>query len=432
MSNFSNTQKHMGRRGRVLVRIAVYLLLAVFLGELAYIIFFKKSPEWILVHSYHLWFDLSAILLLGFFGLELLVLNRELCIKTKELKEDFVKLNRVEEALLHERNLAQRYLDVAGVILLILDKDGKVVSINRKGCEILGQKEEDVLGLDWFENFLPQRYRKDLKHLLQRAAGGEAVSFNGEHIENTVLTRTGEERIIDWHNSLIKDSNGVYFVVSSGEDITQRKRYEEYLKQALRDKEVLLKEVHHRVKNNLLILYALITFQQKILDNTKDGKKALEAAKQRIRAIGRVHQLLYISKNFMQINFAEYIRLVIDELSKAYNTVEKKIEFEFDLEPVVFELDTAIPCGLIINELLLNVFEHAFHGKEHGVVRVGLRSEGNTRKLSIADNGIGMSEDLVCEESKTLGMRLIFMLTRQLRGHLLHKKEKGSSFVITF
>ncbi|MFH1692535.1 MAG: histidine kinase dimerization/phosphoacceptor domain -containing protein [Candidatus Omnitrophota bacterium] len=414
----------------ILFGAGICSLLIIFFGERLYIFFSKSDMSWLLVHPQHLWFDLSAITLLSFSGVWLLVLNRQLHLRTKDLQKELIRRSFVEEALRSQGDLAQRYLDVAGVMLIIINSEGVVTSINKKGCDILGCKEEEVLGKDWFENFLPKNIRAEIKSIFGKLING--VMEPVEYVENPIITKDGQEKIIAWHNSILADKRGKYFVVASGEDITQRRCHEVRLKQALCEKDVLLREVHHRVKNNLLILYGLIAFQQKILENEKGAKEALETVKQRIQAISLVHKLLYHLESYTQIDFSEYIKLLSNELTKAYVPSEKKIDLKLDLGLVTLNLDEAVACGLIVNELMLNAFKYAFAGRERGVVRVILKSKGDLRELSVCDDGIGMPEELVCEESKTLGMRLIFMLVRQLKGCLEYKKNNGSVFTVIF
>ncbi len=154
------------------------------------------------------------------------------------------ELKQSEEKVRQERNRAQHYLDIAGVIILVIGTDGKVQLINKKGCEILGYTEDEIIGKDWFENFIPEEERHEVKSIFSRMTSGEIDPF--EYAENMIITRSGEKRIISWHNSVIKDGNNqqIVAILSSGEDITERRRAELEKEKTLAE----LKEALEKVK----------------------------------------------------------------------------------------------------------------------------------------------------------------------------------------
>ncbi|MCK5083046.1 MAG: ATP-binding protein, partial [Candidatus Omnitrophica bacterium] len=164
----------------------------------------------------------------------------------------------------------------------------------------------------------------------------------------------------------------------------------------------------------------------------EDVGRALEDTKQRISAMGKVHRMLYLSKNFSEIDFSEYIRSLIDEIKITYGTSQRRIKITLDLEPVILNIDTAIPCGLIINELLVNAFRHAFPDRARGHIAVSLKRKGKNIELKIKDDGTGMAVNPLSKESKALGLRLVTMLSQQLSGKISYKGKKGSLFTIVF
>ncbi|MGA1842732.1 MAG: PAS domain S-box protein [bacterium] len=344
---------------------------------------------------------------------------------------DINERKKAEEALWKERDKAQKYLDIVGVMILTLDTDQRVTLINKKGCDVLGYNEDEITGKNWFDNFLPADIKQDVKSVYNRLIAGEIEPV--EYFENPVITRDGKKRTILWHNAILKDdSNQIIGVLSSGADITDRKKSEEKIIQTLLEKEMLLREIHHRVKNNLLVLYGLISFQQERLTDRGIISEILESTKQRIQAMGRVHQMLYQTKNLSEIDFSQYIRSMVEGLLNTYNVPEKSIEVAFDLDPVMLYIEAAVPCGLIVNELLVNACRHAFTNKQSGQITISLKERGDVKELCVSDNGIGLSSPLIFNEAKTLGMRLISMLTKQLKGEISYKKEKGSEFTLIF
>jgi len=215
-------------------------------------------------------------------------------------------------------------------------------------------------------------------------------------------------------------------------EINEHKLTGKKLEKTLREKEILLEEIHHRVKNNLVLLYGLISLQQSTIGDKEIEKDLLETAKQRIGTVSKIHQMMYQAKSLAAINFSKYIRDIVDETKKIYKLEKKKITIEFDVEPITFTIEKAIPCALIINELVTNIFKHAFINRDSGRVRVLLKREGDHKKLQISDDGIGMPEEFMSKSHEKLGLRLITMLTQQLKGDIKYKRENGSIFTIVF
>jgi len=148
--------------------------------------------------------------------------------------------------------------------------------------------------------------------------------------------------------------------------------------------------------------------------------------------MGKVHQMLYQSKSLSEINSSEYISSIVNDIGKTYNAAEREIVVSLNIEPVTLSIEAAIPCGLIINELLMNAYKHSFPGRESGHIVVSFRRKTDVNELQISDDGVGMSEEILSGEIKTLGLNLVTMLTRQLKGKIIYRRENGSIFRIVF
>lgn len=360
-------------------------------------------------------------------------LIEELALLRENGKCHIIEHETAEEVLKKEKELAQEYLNIVGVMVVIINNRKEVDLINKKGCEILGYQKEEIVGKNWFDHFLPRRLRAEVNAVADKLFSGDIEPV--EYYENPVLTKSGEEKIIAWHNTVLRNEKGeIISLLTSGEDITERKQGEERLKKTMREKETLLKEVHHRVKNNLLNLYSLVNLQQMSLDERKNRNERLmlEDTKRRIYAMAKIHQMLYRSKNFSEINFKEYIKALLDEVQKTHCTDQKKITVSLELDPVVLDIERAVPCGLIINELLGNSFKHAFPGKKCGHIKIVLHQKARDLELQIGDDGMGMPAKFLSEKCKTLGLRLVTMLTKQLNGKLSFNGRNGSLFTIIF
>ena len=158
----------------------------------------------------------------------------------------------------------------------------------------------------------------------------------------------------------------------------------------------------------------------------------LDVTKQRIHTMGKVHHMLYQSNSFWELDFSEYIRSTVSETGKIFKSAEKKINVSLSLEPVTLTIDEGIPCGLILNELLMNAYQHAFIDRESGHISICFSKKNDVHELQISDDGVGMPEELLSGEVKTLGLQLVTMLTEQLKGKVSYERKNGSVFKIIF
>ncbi len=215
-------------------------------------------------------------------------------------------------------------------------------------------------------------------------------------------------------------------------DITERKLAETKLKGSLREKEVLLQEIHHRVKNNLQVIYSLLDLQSQHIDDQATLDIFLES-QNRVRSMALVHEKLYQSEDFATLNFSEYIRNLIDYLFQVYQVNTNCITLEIEVEEVTLNIDTAIPCGLIINELVSNALKYAFPKITMGTIKVALYSNLNNQlTLIVRDDGIGFPANLDFQNVKSLGLQLVNVLTNQIDGILELDRSLGTEFKISF
>ena len=211
-------------------------------------------------------------------------------------------------------------------------------------------------------------------------------------------------------------------------EIAVRQTAEKFAKTALKEKELLLGEIHHRVKNNLAIISALINLQ---IENLKDeeSKIIFEETKDRIYSMALIHNQLYQNKSFAQIEFAQYIHTFCSYLIKSYQT-NPNIKIIENTNETFLDIKTAIPCALILNELITNAFKHAFKNQAKGKIEIGLAIKGGQIIFSVSDTGAGM--DINQLQSTSMGMSLITSLIEQIDGRLEYKNENGSIFLISF
>jgi two-component sensor histidine kinase len=266
----------------------------------------------------------------------------------------------------------------------------------------------------------------DLK-LLVRRIQSEGRLLNQEL---TVLTKTGEDRNVLFSATL---NEGV--ISATVIDVTERRTMENQIKNNLKEKETLLKEIHHRVKNNMQIVISLLNLQSagirdpNILDLFKESQN-------RIFSMSLVHEMLYGSENLSKIDFGRYVEKLIENIDDVYKTDRLKVDIELDAHEVELGIDDAVPCGLIVQEIVSNSFKHAFPAGWKGVpkIHVRLKRTGDRIELILGDNGIGMPAGLKFGSTRSLGLTLIHLLGKdQLGGEVsLKKGKKGSEFTIRF
>jgi PAS domain S-box-containing protein len=217
-------------------------------------------------------------------------------------------------------------------------------------------------------------------------------------------------------------------------DITDQKEAEHLLLENLREKEVLLKEVHHRVKNNLQIISSIFNLQKDHVDGDARSLALLHEGQNRIRSMSFIHESLYQSKNFSHVDLATYIGGLCRNLMMSYS-LTGKVRLETDLQKVLLDLDRAIACGLILNELISNALKHAFPGSSDGTISIALREEEDKIGIEVSDDGKGLPDDLDEERPAGLGMELVNMLVEQLDGELRRggvAGKRGTSYLLTF
>jgi len=351
---------------------------------------------------------------------------------------DVTLRKQAEDELRRERDKAQNYLDIARVIIVIIAADQRVTLINKTGCEVLGYKEKEIINKNWYDNFLSKSYIKSVKDVSIQLFAGDIPVI--KYSENPVLTKSGEERMIAWHNTVLRDEEGrITHLLSSGEDITERRRVEDRIKASLREKEVLLKEIHHRVKNNLQIISSMLYLQSRYIKD-KQTLNILKESQNRVKSMALIHEKLYQSSDLARIDFYGYIRSLAAHLLNSYGVDPNAVNLDINVEDVLFNLDTAIPCGLIFNELVSNSLKHAFPedwellkpGETRHKIIIDIHAENNTVTMTVSDNGIGFPVDQDFRNTESLGMRIVISLTEQLNGDIELDRTDGTAFKIRF
>ncbi len=201
--------------------------------------------------------------------------------------------------------------------------------------------------------------------------------------------------------------------------------------QLLKDKEMLIKEIHHRVKNNLTVISSLLSLQSRYIKDESD-KDLFKESENRAKSMALIHERLYRSENVKSIDFSDYITSLSRDLFDTYVTSKDKIQLKLDVENIMVDVDNTVPLGLIINELVTNCLKYAFPSNRPGTININFHKIGSEYVLEVIDDGIGLPEDFDMDKSDSLGMRLISGLTSQLDGEMEMSNESGTTFRIRF
>jgi two-component sensor histidine kinase len=211
--------------------------------------------------------------------------------------------------------------------------------------------------------------------------------------------------------------------------IEERRQSEKLVKEALDEKNILISELHHRVKNNLAIISGL--FSLKISDDLhEDAKNVLLESRNRVRSMALIHNRLYKSDSMTNVNFEEYAKELISEISASYPAVSNSVKIDTDINNVSLNINAAIPCGLILNELLTNSYKHAFKDKTNGAIQISFVNQNNTILMRVKDNGVGLPEEY--KQKQSLGVTVIESLSEQLDGNFTFSNDNGTCFELKF
>jgi len=313
----------------------------------------------------------------------------------------------------------------ANDIFLLADRDHKIIEANERACVAYGYTREELLG-KYVPDLRPIEVRPDFEPTLLEAEkkGGLVYETLHQRKDGTIFPVEVSLRVIE-----IEGEKRYQAIIR---DITERKKAEEQAKASLNEKEVLLREIHHRVKNNMQIISSLLSLQSQSLQDP-EIKSMFRESQGRIRTMALVHEKLYQTRDLSRIDLAEYIRSLAAYLFRTYQMEAGRIQLKTDLDKTFLDINTSIPCGLIVNELVSNALKHAFPDERKGEILIELReSEGGALRLTVRDNGIGFPEGVDLRTTDTLGLQIVTLLVDQIDGKLDVKRDRGTVFSVTF
>ncbi len=314
-------------------------------------------------------------------------------------------------------------IDAIPDLLFEVDAEGRIYDYNAPYTGLLYSHPENFIGKTVFE-VLPIKAAAKIKEALKEA------SEKGKHRGMTYYLDFPEGKKY-FELSIAKKptikSKSRYIALAR--DITERKEANQQIKKALEEKEILIKEIHHRVKNNLIVMSSLLNLQADYVKDKASYEMFMES-KNRAKSMALIHERLYQSTDLREIDFGEYIRSLSMDLYRTYVSKPELIKLEMDLEPVKVDINTAIPCGLIINELVTNAFKHAFPDNMGGNVNIKFYSEDKNLVLDVSDDGVGFPKEIDFKNTDSLGLKLVNVLNSQIDGEIKFKIDNGTEFMI--
>ncbi len=322
-------------------------------------------------------------------------------------------------------------LDLADDAIISVDEGQRIILFNRGAEKIFGYAREEMYG-QTLEALLPKRVAENHHHHVREFQEASVPARRmGDRREIAGCRKDGTE--FPAEASISKaDVDGQCILTVILRDVSKRHQAEEKVRASLQEKEALLKEIHHRVKNNLQVISSLLGLQSRT-GQSEQTKKALQESQNRIHSMALLHEALYQSHNLSQIDCRKYFEQLGAHLFRCFGISASRVQLQIDVGGVTLGLESAVPCGLIVNELISNSLKHAFHEGRCGVIRILLRREADDRMtLIVADNGPGIPENIGFYTTRSLGLRLVRTLADQLHATIELEVREGTEIRLKF
>jgi PAS domain S-box-containing protein len=360
--------------------------------------------------------------------------TRDLIELSRRLQEEIQAHRRTEEALKQSEDYFWKIFRYNPLPIVLCDANtGRTLNVNQAFEALSGIGYEDALGKQIEELGFNLSTEHLCMHITRKCEGSESRPVSLEVDLHTKSSGVKSLVVTLQYVELGREQCGLIIM----QDVTERIHAEKSLAKSLSEKDVLLKEIHHRVKNNLQVISSLLYLQSLKLQD-EQAKRIFRESQNRVKAMALIHEQLYQTKDFMRVDFAEYLQTLASMIAESYNEPPSIIDVQIDSEKLDLSIDAAIPAGLIVSELVTNSLKYAFPEtaesaeKNKEIAILARKTSDNDIMLTVCDNGIGLNMERPLESPKTLGLRLVKMLTEQLRGSIEVLPQKGAAFCIRF
>ncbi|MEO1023797.1 MAG: PAS domain S-box protein, partial [Bacteroidota bacterium] len=349
--------------------------------------------------------------------------------KVVVMVEDITEKKEIETALIESEEKYRGIIESSHDLICQINGEGKIQFVNSASLNILGYNSQELIGKS-FMALVTEEQQEFTIDLLEDVMSGESV-------DNEVLRvkrKDGTMIFLMFRAFPIRNAKGkIIGTTTSGSDITHIKRYQTELEKSIQEKEVLIKEIHHRVKNNLAIISGLFQLQSMYVDEPRLFK-ILHQNQARIKTIATIHEKLYQNELFTSIEVKDYLHELIRDIQSTFNGDSLHVDIEINGEATFLNVNQAVPFGILANEMITNAYKYAFEGRGVGNIEVQLTKNDNNITFVVNDDGIGLPHNFDVMTSSSLGMTLIQTVTMQLNGNLTWTTipGEGTSFQIIF
>ncbi len=345
-----------------------------------------------------------------------------------------IERKRVREELTENEARLRTIVETMSEGLVIASVNGNHLSCNQAAADLVGMSKEDLLAMTpefVYNNFI----NLDGSPYTEANCPAMQAMKTNKVVTGTIMGYKSEHGY-RWMSvnacPLVHPiTNELFGVLKTFSDVTARIQHEQDLNDNLKQKELLLTEIHHRVKNNLAIVSSLLQLQQ-LYTSDEQIKTMLMESQGRLRSMSLVHEILYRNGDFSKVSFDKYLNEIGSYLKDTFAKPEQEILFEISADDCSLEITKAIPCGLIVNEIVTNAFKYAFNNRSGGIIVISLKLQGDYYVLEVCDDGPGLPEGINWTESKTMGFTLVRTLSAQLKGALSIENKNGARIVLTF
>lgn len=341
---------------------------------------------------------------------------------------DITELKRTQQALIDSELKYRTLIENMSEVILYVDNSDKIIFANDNAIKMFGYNKSELLGQIAVEVLVDPGYREFIRDRIKLRRHGFTDRYEAQ-----MKKKTGESIWVEISSAPLKDTDGkIIGSIGIHSDISDRKKYENTIETSLKQKDLLLKEIHHRVKNNLQIISSLIKLQSAHV-NDKEIHSLFAESQNRIKTMALIHEKLYRSTDISVIEFYDYIKNLVNSLYSSYGISIDRVKPVIEFRSIYLDIDTAIPCGLIINELISNCLKYAYPDMRKGKISIDLMELNDSDYVMvIKDDGIGIPESVDFGNTNSLGLKLVKILSEQLGGTAELIRNNGSEFRISF
>jgi PAS domain S-box-containing protein len=333
--------------------------------------------------------------------------------------ERVVRLSHIKSRLDETSALMRAIVEQSSDLMAVCSGDGKLVYVSPACLTLLRMDSAELVGRSWTEIVVPE----DRDALMAALAGAGENTAQASTLRCS--RKDGSEAWVEARFALLKTSSSAQpMIVFTLHDVTEQREHEEQLQTSLREKEVLLREVHHRVKNNLQVIQSLLKMRARLLPEG-ETRAAIEATVQRVHAISQVHERLYQRDDLASLSLGDYLRDLFNGVENTNSAERGQIQLQMDADDIQLHLDSAVPFGLLVNELISNCFKHGFPDGRNGTIEISVHRVDGVVCLAVEDDGVGLPEHFDASKCGSMGLKLAGSLAHQLGGRLRFTSTKG-------